>query len=195
MIGVPVGCLRLFAAAMLAVAAVLPSAYLISAGSRPRSAAAVTTVEERGGIIRVDPLTHQWFILDSAGHRSEGLTGVDCSAATGQITVTFAPLSELITAFVDEDESYTAVYEGGASLGLDRFVITVRRGSTGAVVPCYAAELEVHNSNFWIWVRGRVITPAPAPTIRPTATTPTPTGVAPTTTPPPAPSTISPPVG
>lgn len=153
---------RVLGAVALAVAV---SAGTIAGWTASRTAAplaGVVTIEERGGIIRVDPATGGWFIIDTTAHRNEGLTGVDCSPTNGVLTVTFVPLTNLITAFVDEDESYAAVYEGGVSMGLDRFVITIRRGSNGAVVPCNASELRIHNSNFWLWVKGRIITDLPS---------------------------------
>jgi hypothetical protein len=156
------------------VVPVLALALMVLAGSvagvsRTASPAAeVVTVEERGGIIRVDPATGGWFIIDTTAHRNEGLTGVDCSPTSGALTVTFVPLTNLITAFVDEDESYAGQYEGGVSMGLDRFVITIHRSSNGAVVPCNAAELRINNSNFWLWVKGRVIeVPSSPPTTPP----------------------------
>jgi len=144
-----------FAAMLAAGTSVALAVGGCAATGRPSApGASTTTVEERGGIVRVDPTTGTWFILDTSAHHNEGLTGISCTGGT--LIVSFTPLTEIITAFVDEDESYTAVYEGGASIGLSSFVITVRRGSTGAVVPCDATELRIHNSNFFVWVRGRV---------------------------------------
>jgi hypothetical protein len=168
---------RVLGAVALAVAVSAGTAYGLAVSQAVP--AEVVTVEERGGIIRVDPATHDWFILDTTAHRNEGLTGVDCSPSNGALTVTFVPLTNLITAFVDEDESYAGQYEGGVSLGLDRFVITIHRSSNGAVVPCNAAELRINNSNFWLWVKGRVIVEV-SPTTQPATTAPT----TPPTTPP-----------
>jgi hypothetical protein len=173
----------------LAVAVSAGTAYGLRHGQAVP--AEVVTVEERGGIIRVDPATGGWFIIDTPAHRNEGLTGVDCSPSNGALTVTFVPLTNLITAFVDEDESYAGQYEGGVSMGLDRFVITIHRSSNGAVVPCNAAELRINNSNFWLWVKGRIITDLPSspPTTQPATTAPTtpPTTSSTTTAPTPPP--------
>ena len=153
-------------------------------------------VEQRYGILRFDTSVHRWTILDTPLFQSSGLTGVACMP-NGTLVVGFEPLTTIGTFAVDEDESYAGRYDAGASIVANAMTITIRKPSTGAVVSCAAAELQIVNSNLQAWVLGTRTAPTTQPTIQPTTqpTVPTaPTTRPPTTAPPTfAPPTIAPP--
>lgn len=111
-------------------------------------------VVQRTGIVRADPATGAWSVLSNPAHTPAGVTGVSCSHATGALTVTFTPVASIGTFIVGMDETYVGRYDAGASAGLDRLVITIRRPSTGEVVACDDPALRLAGSNIQVTLWG-----------------------------------------
>ena len=137
------------AAASLALAALASAAVL--AGQLAPAHATVAPEAERYGIVRVDA-AGTWSILADTAHQPSGLTSIVC--ASGTLTVTFLPLATIGVFLADEDETYAGRFDAGASVGLDRFVVTFHRAATGAVVRCDDPALRLPRSNLQLMVIG-----------------------------------------
>jgi hypothetical protein len=113
-----------------------------------------TLAVQRAGIIRWDPAVPGWSVLDTPTHIPAGVTGVSCSAATGRLTVTMVAVGSLSGFQLGGDEVYAGRFDFGASAGLDKLIIVIRRPSTGAVVDCDDPALRLAGSNFQVSVTG-----------------------------------------
>lgn len=98
-----------------------------------------------GGVLRNDGTG--WAILDDAGHRPTGITGV--TQFTNRLEIAHAiGAVKVSTVQVSPDEYYTARdYHVGASVGLAKTVIYIYKGAS--TTPINPATLDSASGNFW----------------------------------------------
>ena len=119
------------AAAAAALAAVVLTGHAPASAGRAVTVADAPATDQRYGIIRLDTVTHQWGVLDTAAFKPFGLTTVSCSATTGVLTVGMEPLGTIGTFTVDEDEGYAGRVDAGASIVAGALQIMFRVPATG----------------------------------------------------------------
>lgn len=114
---------------------------------KPAAPALITAEppEYLGGVLRNDGTG--WEILDDAGHRPTGITGV--TALADRLEVAHAVGAVKVSSIsVEPDEYYAARgYRVGASVGLAKTVLFIYKGTS--TTPVNPATLNSASGNFW----------------------------------------------
>jgi hypothetical protein len=133
----------------------LLAAVTVIAPAKLRAAPSdVAGTGHRAGILRIDTVTGVWGVLHDTTHVPTGILSVTCSPTDGRLTVMMSPVSTITSFDVDPDDSYAGLFDFGASVGLDRLVVLIRRPDTRAFVACSSKELRIVSSNLQVSVWG-----------------------------------------
>lgn len=116
-------------------------------GAAPAEPAAVTVDSTiyLGGVLRNDGAG--WHVLNDAGHRPTGITGVTQYATKLEVAHAVGAV-QVSSVQVTPDEYYQARgYRVGASVGLTKTVLFIYKGTS--TTPVDPATLDSASGNFW----------------------------------------------